>query len=52
MPCETPIAKTKKGTRMANGSSPNPNNFNIPNCHMSEVSEQINGRNVKVHDLE
>ena len=46
------IAKTKNGTRIARGSSPNPSIFSIPNCHIRDVSEQINGRNVNVQDLE
>ena len=46
------MAKTKNGTKIASGSKPKPNISNIPNCHISDVSEQISGKNVSVQDFE
>ena len=43
-PCETPMAKTRKGTRTASGSRPYPRIRKVPNCHTREVREQTIGR--------
>ena len=40
------MAKTRNGTRMASGSSPKPNSWMVPNCHITDTSEQNNGKNV------
>ena len=45
-PCETPMAKTRKGTRMASGSRPKPSKVRVPNCQTTDTIEQKIGRRV------
>ena len=51
-PCETPMAKTRNGTRIDSGSMPNPNSTSNPSCQMTATSEQIRGRIVSRQDRE
>ncbi len=50
--CETPMANTRNGTRMASGSSPNPSRWIVANSQTTEVSEQERGRTVRIQERE
>ena len=39
-PCDTPIAKTRNGTRIEYGSSSKPNSATSPSCQTTATSEQ------------
>ncbi len=38
-PCDTPIAKTRNGTRIENGSSSNPSAATRPSCQNTAMTE-------------
>ena len=39
-PCDTPMANTRKGTRIEYGSSSKPKAATSPSCHSTATSEQ------------
>ncbi len=45
-PCDTPMAKTRKGTRMDMGSIPNPRSLRMPRSQMTAITEQVRARSV------
>ena len=51
-PWETPMAKTRNGTRIDNGSMPKPNSTSRPNCQTTATREQISGRMVSRQERE
>ena len=51
-PWDTPMAKTRNGTRIDSGSMPKPNSTSSPSCQTTATSEQTSGRMVSRLDRE